>query len=192
MRRRSFQLTSVILVLFISTFQLSGKVLAVDSKHEVWSVSKSQDKSPDWSFSFAYDALGKRLPNGILSPKAFGYAFCKGSFQPLVKRAAYLDWGAQSSCTASNNYFHLHQVRVELYDSCLGPLCLRFEKIKQIYSPASSNYSRVATANGHDFCRGRTAANSRTYEQRVFVIVRYEYFGPFAQQSGIANCDIQP
>jgi hypothetical protein len=192
MRRRSFHLTSVVLAIIFSTAPFGVKVLAVESKHQELQIHKSQDKAPDWSFSFAYDSRGKRLPNGILSPKAFGYAFCKGSFQPLVKRVGYLDWGAQGSCTASNNYFHLHQVRVDLYDSCLGPLCLRFEKIKNIYSPASSNYSRVATANGHDFCRGRTAANSRTYEQRVFVIVRDEYFGPFAQQAGIANCDIQP
>lgn len=178
----------------------SGASLAAEpTAHARSKITASPTQSPkdaswqsSWSFRFALDAKGQPLRDGELSPKAFGYGICKGSFQNLAKQGHYLVWGAQSSCTASNNFFYLHQVRVELYDSCLYGLCVFFEKTKTIFSSAASNYSRVATVNGHDFCKGSKVANSRTYEQRVYVTIRDIEFGPFAQQAGVLRCDITP
>lgn len=152
----------------------------------------AKPESSTWSFEFAVDASGNPIEPSASTTKAFGYGICSGSFQNVTKQGNNLVWGAQSSCTASNNFFYLHQVRVDLYDTCLYGFCIFFEKTKTIVSPSSSNYSRVATANGYDYCKGRTAANSRTYEQRVYVTIRDITFGPFAQQSGVPNCDIQP
>ena len=50
----------------------------------------------------------------------------------------------------------------------------------------------LTIANGFDLCRGTKFENSRTYEQRVYVTIRDVTFGPFAQQTGIPTCDIQP
>jgi hypothetical protein len=145
-----------------------------------------------WNFKFPIDAKGNPLQTSGPTPNAFGYGICKGTFQPLTKQSRYLVWGAQSTCTASNNFFYLHRVRVDLYDTCLYGLCIFFEKTKSLASPSSSNYSRVATVNGHDYCKGVKDVNSRTYEQRVYVTIRDIDFGPFAQQVGVQNCDIKP
>jgi hypothetical protein len=164
----------------------------VNPTPEPTSVEVPRPEVTAWSFAFPIDRSGNPLNPNQPNVKAFGYGICSGSFQNLAKQGSFLIWGAQSSCTASNNFFYLHQVKVDLYDSCLYGLCIFFEKNKTIVSPVSSNYSRVATANVYDFCKGRERVNSRTYEQRVYVTIRDITFGPFAQLSGVPNCDIQP
>lgn len=145
-----------------------------------------------WSFRFPIDSKGNPRKPGQPSPHVFSFGICKGYFQKITREGAYLVWGAQSSCTASDNRYYLHKLRVDLYDSCLYGVCIFFQKTESIVSPASSNYSRVATVNGYDLCRGTKSENSRTYEQRVYVTVRDVKYGPFAQQSGIPYCDINP
>ena len=166
--------------------------IAVDSKAHLSPIPSSDSKRSSWNIVFPIDSSGNPQKPGQASPKAFGFGICTGSFQNIVKQGAYLVWGAQSACTASNNIYYLHQVRVDLYDSCLYGLCIFFEKTKSMVSPSSSNYSRVATVNGYDLCRGTKYENSRTYEQRVYVTIRDVTYGPFAQQSGIPYCDIHP
>lgn len=148
--------------------------------------------STEWQFSFPLEA--DELATNAFGPatRAFGAGIFTGKFDELHVESGYLIWGAQSSCTASNNQFYLHKVKVELHDSCLYGLCIIFEKIKTIYSPSYSNYSRVATASGRDYCLGGTWGNSRTYEQRVWVTVRSVTYGIFAQTAGVPNCDINP
>lgn len=192
MKQKIWRLLAIALAASELTLMTLGPATAATSVNR--GVAKTSDNAStlDWSFNFAIDSSGKPIPPGRVSPKVFGYGICRGTFQPIAARSGYLDWGAQSACTASNSFFYLHRVRVELYDSCLIGICLKFEKTKVIYSPSASNYSRIATANGHDYCRARKTENSRTYEQRVFVTIRDIDFGPFAQQSGIHNCDIKP
>lgn len=148
--------------------------------------------SASWSFRFPIDSKGNPQKPGQPSPHAFSFGICTGYFQKIAKEGNHLVWGAQSSCTASDNRYYLHKLRVDLYDSCLYGACIFFQKTKSLVSPASSNYSRVATVNGYDLCRGTKSENSRTYEQRVYVTVRDVKYGPFAQQSGIPYCDIKP
>ena len=197
MKSRIHRLLPIASVLLLLSVTGASPVFAVGESPESPSSKGSsvQIAKPDnstWSFEFAVDASGNPIESSASTAKAFGYGICSGSFQNVTKQGNHLVWGAQSSCTASNNFFYLHQVRVDLYDSCLYGFCIFFEKTKTIVSPASSNYSRVATANGYDYCKGRSPANSRTYEQRVYVTIRDITFGPFAQQSGVPNCDIQP
>lgn len=180
-------LTAVLLVASPASASVQSNVSSPQTH-----IQSSPQSVPDWTFTFAIDSAGKPIKPGTAAPKVFSYGICKGTFQRLVNRSGFLDWGAQSSCTASNNYFYLHSIRVELYDSCLIGLCIFFDKIRSIVSPAGSNYSRVATANGHDYCVGNRPENSRTYEQRATVTIRDVVYGPFAQQAGIHNCDIQP
>jgi hypothetical protein len=191
---KQYILRRMAIVIIANTLYLVafGSATSAVSVNAAVAATSDKEPTPDWSFRFAIDSSGRPIPPGKVSPKAFGYGICRGTFQGLVARSGYLDWGAQSACTASNNLYYLHRVRVELYDSCLTGICLRFEKTKVIHSPSSSNYSRIATANGHDYCRAKKPENSRTYEQRVFVTIRDIDFGPFAQQSGIRNCDINP
>ncbi len=150
------------------------------------------DSGNDWSFTFPIDEAGNPIPQIGPSTRVFGAGISAGHFTDIHLEGNYLVWGAQSSCVASNNQFYLHQVKVELHDSCLYGICIFFEKIKTIYSLASSNYSRVATASGRDYCLGRTSGNSRTYEQRVWVTIRSVTYGVHAQTVGIPNCDINP
>ena len=192
MKQNILRQVSIAIIASTMSLMVFGSATAAVSAHTDVAATSDKKPTPDWSFRFALDAAGRPVPPGKVATKAFGYGICRGTFQALVARSGYLDWGAQSACTASNNFFYLHRVRVELYDSCLTGICLRFEKTKVIYSPSSSNYSRIATANGHDYCRANKPQNSRTYEQRVFITIRDIDFGPFAQQSGIHNCDIKP
>lgn len=171
---------------------ISPSPISVDTKAISSPMLSSDSKSQSWNFEFPIDSSGNPQKPGQATPKAFSFGICTGSFQNIVKQGAYLVWGAQSACTASNNIYYLHQVRVDLYDSCLYGLCIFFEKTKSMVSPSSSSYSRVATVNGYDLCRGTKFENSRTYEQRVYVTIRDVTYGPFAQQSGIPYCDIQP
>jgi hypothetical protein len=87
-----------------------------------------------------------------------------------------LDKPGKSSHTSASGDFD--------YGFCLG----YFNNIRKV-----SNYSRVATASGQDYCIDSSSGADRTYEQRVMVTVRSVTYGPYWQRDRVIdNCDIDP
>jgi hypothetical protein len=134
--------------------------------------------------------LGPVPTKGGISTQAFSYGFCTGYFNTPAHVSNYLQWGGQSSCSASNGQYYLHRVTAALYDTCIGPFCVILTYRATATSPSSSNFNRVATAYGARTCNN---GNGRTYEQKVNVTVRSVAYGPYWQRGVVVNtCSVAP
>ena len=61
-----------------------------------------------WVLDLAPASALNQMSASAVSPQ-FSYGFCTGYFNKPSHVASYLQWGAQSSCTASNGQYYLHQ-----------------------------------------------------------------------------------
>lgn len=134
--------------------------------------------------------LGPSAPKRVASTHAFSFGFCTGYFNTPTHVSNYLQWGGQSSCSASNGQYYLHKVNAALYDTCIGPFCAILTYRMTATSPTSADFSSVATAYGAMVC---VNGGGRTYEQKVDVIVRSVAYGPFWQRGVVVDtCSVAP
>lgn len=122
------------------------------------------------------------------SALAFTYTFCTGHFFTPKKVSNYLQWGAQSDCRSASSSVYVHDLAVDLYNTCVGPLCAVLETLWAAPSP-EGHYGKLQTASGTDRCESLT--EDRTYEQRARVRVRSVDFGPFWERDVVVkDCDV--
>lgn len=124
-----------------------------------------------------------------LATARFSYVLCTGYFSTIRKVDNYLQWGAQSDCRATASSVYVHEVYVDLYDTCVGWGCVLLD---HIFNKRGSEgaYSKVQTAVGTNRCQ--SGGGDRTYEQRVKVKVRSVDFGPFWDRDNVVrSCDVE-
>lgn len=119
----------------------------------------------------------------------FNYTMCTGHFIDIKKVSNYLEWGGQSNCMLSASSVYVHEIYMDLYDTCVGALCLYLEHIFNERGPEGS-YAKIQTAVGKNICE--SGGGDRTYEQRAKVRVKSVDFGPFWDRDNvIKKCDVE-
>lgn len=119
----------------------------------------------------------------------YSYTFCTGTFTTIRKVSNYLQWGGQSNCMASASSVYIHEIYMDLYDTCVGPLCILLDQVKNVRGNEGA-YAKIQTAVGANLCE--SGGGDRTYEQRAKVKVRSVDFGPFWDRDNVVKkCDVE-